>query len=170
MCSLFSICLEQAVEAVADRLVAHGVRGLVVDPVLVATSGDSLAGSEVAEAIKRCLFPLATVITPNVPEASAMLGKLDCMPSSFTPKTHLLLCSPATLSGCCSRASGSEFRVQGERCATSVTPEFQGMLLGRSLQQCTGQSDTSMECHTIQKNMVSLCHITQSLYGTKDAP
>ena len=47
---------------------------LVVDPVLVATSGDSLADSEVAEAMKAHLFPLATVITPNLPEASALLG------------------------------------------------------------------------------------------------
>ena len=53
----------QAVELVADRVRAHGVRGLVVDP-------------EVAAAIKEHLFPLATVITPNVPEASAMLGTL----------------------------------------------------------------------------------------------
>ena len=47
---------------------------LVVDPVLVATSGDSLAGFEVAQALKTHLFPLATIITPNLPEASALLG------------------------------------------------------------------------------------------------
>ena len=60
----------------ADRVRAHCVRDLVVDPVLVATSGDALAGSEVAAAIKEHLFPLATVITPNVPEAAALLGTL----------------------------------------------------------------------------------------------
>ena len=53
---------------------AHSVRAVVVDPVLVATSGDSLAGAEVAAAIVRHLFPLATVVTPNIPEASVMLG------------------------------------------------------------------------------------------------
>lgn len=60
--------------AVADAVRAHKVSTLVVDPVLVATSGDSLAGSEVAHALKTHLFPLATVITPNLPEASALLG------------------------------------------------------------------------------------------------
>ncbi len=69
------VCLcVQAVMAVADAVRAHKVSTLVVDPVLVATSGDSLAGSEVAEALKTHLFPLATVITPNLPEASALLG------------------------------------------------------------------------------------------------
>ncbi len=69
------VCLcVQAVVAVADAVRAHKVSTLVVDPVLVATSGDSLAGSEVAQALKTHLFPLATVITPNLPEASALLG------------------------------------------------------------------------------------------------
>lgn len=66
--------LLQAVEAVAEQVQRHQVSALVVDPVLVATSGDSLAGSEVAQALKTHLFPLATVITPNLPEASALLG------------------------------------------------------------------------------------------------
>ncbi|KAL3147596.1 hypothetical protein ABBQ38_014648 [Trebouxia sp. C0009 RCD-2024] len=64
----------EAVEAVAEQVQRHQVSALVVDPVLVATSGDSLAGSEVAQALKTHLFPLATVITPNLPEASALLG------------------------------------------------------------------------------------------------
>ena len=63
----------QAVKAVADTVQKHQVPHLVVDPVLVATSGDSLAGSEVAQALKQHLFPIATVITPNLPEASALL-------------------------------------------------------------------------------------------------
>jgi hypothetical protein len=47
---------------------------LVVDPVLVATSGDALAAGEVPRAVLELLFPLATVVTPNVPEASVLLG------------------------------------------------------------------------------------------------
>ena len=57
----------------ADQVQKHKVSQLVVDPVLVATSGDSLAGSEVAEALKLHLFPIASVVTPNLPEASALL-------------------------------------------------------------------------------------------------
>ena len=74
--------------AVADCIVSYGIRGLVVDPVLVATSGDTLAGSEVMEAIKGRLFPLATVITPNVPEASAMLGDIPSLRTSKYMHAH----------------------------------------------------------------------------------
>jgi hydroxymethylpyrimidine/phosphomethylpyrimidine kinase len=59
----------EIVEAVAARLRAHGARNIVLDPVLVATSGDSLGAPDVVDAMKRHLMPLAAVVTPNVPEA-----------------------------------------------------------------------------------------------------
>lgn len=59
----------EIVEAVAARLRAHHARNIVLDPVLVATSGDSLGAPDVVDAMKRHLIPLAEVITPNVPEA-----------------------------------------------------------------------------------------------------
>lgn len=58
----------------ALRQYATTIRHVVVDPVLVATSGDSLATGDVAEEIRRELFPLATVVTPNIPEASRLTG------------------------------------------------------------------------------------------------
>ena len=64
----------EIVEAVADRLVAHGARRIVLDPVLVATSGDSLGAPDVVEAMKRRLVPLAHVVTPNMPEAARLTG------------------------------------------------------------------------------------------------
>lgn len=62
---------ETAVSLVAEALVEHRTcwRHLVVDPVMVATSGDSLAGAGVGGALIRQLFPLATLVTPNIPEA-----------------------------------------------------------------------------------------------------
>ena len=66
----------QAVRTVADALRAS--RGawehLVLDPVLVATSGHSLAEADAVQAMRDHLMPLATVVTPNLPEASALLG------------------------------------------------------------------------------------------------
>ena len=59
----------EIVEAVASRLRAHHARNIVLDPVLVATSGDSLGAPDVVDAMKRHLIPLAEVVTPNVPEA-----------------------------------------------------------------------------------------------------
>ncbi|KAK9842361.1 hypothetical protein WJX81_008532 [Elliptochloris bilobata] len=63
-----------AVAVVADAVVAHGVRNLVVDPVLVATSGDALADDSVAGALRARLFPLAALVTPNLAEAATLLG------------------------------------------------------------------------------------------------
>jgi hydroxymethylpyrimidine/phosphomethylpyrimidine kinase len=62
------------VEAVARILCAAPARPLVVDPVMVATSGDVLLEPNAVEAVKRDLIPLATVITPNLAEAAWLLG------------------------------------------------------------------------------------------------
>jgi hydroxymethylpyrimidine kinase/phosphomethylpyrimidine kinase len=63
------------VEALADELTSMGTfPPLIVDPVLAATSGDVLAEAGVAQALAGRLFPLATVVTPNVHEASVLLG------------------------------------------------------------------------------------------------
>ena len=64
----------EAVAAVAERFAAHRGIALVVDPVMVATSGAALADAPAIEAVKRLLMPLATVITPNIPEAEALCG------------------------------------------------------------------------------------------------
>src|SRR5262245_12362796 len=63
-----------AVDAVADRLRAHSFRPLVVDPVLVATSGQTLSDPDVLGAMRRML-PLATLVTPNLAEAEALVGR-----------------------------------------------------------------------------------------------
>ena len=62
------------VEAVAERLRAHGVGTLVVDPVLVATSGDALTAPSTVQAIVQHLLPLASLVTPNLHEAHALTG------------------------------------------------------------------------------------------------
>lgn len=63
-----------AAREIAERLRSHGARNIVVDPVMVATSGAALAdgGSVAVEAVE--LFGMATVVTPNIPEAEALLG------------------------------------------------------------------------------------------------
>jgi hydroxymethylpyrimidine/phosphomethylpyrimidine kinase len=61
------------IEAVADYLTVHRAP-LVVDPVLVASSGAKLLQDDAVEALVSRLFPLATVITPNLNEAEALAG------------------------------------------------------------------------------------------------
>ncbi|MFV0280608.1 MAG: bifunctional hydroxymethylpyrimidine kinase/phosphomethylpyrimidine kinase [Rhodoblastus sp.] len=63
------------VEAVAGRLAHHGACNIVLDPVLAATSGDSLGAPDVVDAIMTKLLPLAAVVTPNLPEASRLIGR-----------------------------------------------------------------------------------------------
>jgi hydroxymethylpyrimidine/phosphomethylpyrimidine kinase len=61
------------IETVADYLTGHRVP-LVVDPVMVASSGAQLLEDDAVEALVGRLFPLATVVTPNVMEAEALVG------------------------------------------------------------------------------------------------
>lgn len=63
-----------SVDIVADFLRHNSLENIVVDPVCVATSGDALASDSVPGAIRSLLFPLATLITPNVPEAQLLSG------------------------------------------------------------------------------------------------
>jgi hydroxymethylpyrimidine/phosphomethylpyrimidine kinase len=65
----------EVVQVVADAIRRHGIHNVVLDPVMVATSGDRLIAPETAEVLVRELFPLATVITPNLDEAAMLLGR-----------------------------------------------------------------------------------------------
>lgn len=62
------------IRIIADAIRHYSLRNVVVDPVAVATSGDSLTAGGALEASVRSLFPLAAVVTPNLPEASMILG------------------------------------------------------------------------------------------------
>src|SRR5271165_2985298 len=61
------------VETVAERLSHHRSIPIVLDPVMVATSGDRLLAPDAVEAMRTKLMPLAVVVTPNLPEAAALL-------------------------------------------------------------------------------------------------
>lgn len=65
----------EIVHVVADAIRRHGITKVVLDPVMVATSGDKLIHDETAEVLVRELFPLATVITPNLDEAGWLIGR-----------------------------------------------------------------------------------------------
>ena len=60
--------------AVAGAVRSHGLHPLIVDPVMVATSGDLLLAPDAIDAVREALLPLADLITPNLPEAARLLG------------------------------------------------------------------------------------------------
>ncbi|MEG0779205.1 MAG: bifunctional hydroxymethylpyrimidine kinase/phosphomethylpyrimidine kinase [Oscillospiraceae bacterium] len=62
------------IEVIADKLVQYGAKNIVVDPVMVATSGSKLLCEEAIHTLMTRLLPLGTVITPNIPETEALCG------------------------------------------------------------------------------------------------
>jgi hydroxymethylpyrimidine/phosphomethylpyrimidine kinase len=76
------------IEVVAGYLREHPVP-LVVDPVMVASSGAQLLEDDAVEVLVRELFPLATVITPNIPEARALAG-VDASQAVLAERLHEL--------------------------------------------------------------------------------
>ncbi len=63
------------IEAVADRIRAHRIPNVVVDPVMVAASGDALLDPEAIGKMRTLMLPLAAVATPNLREAGLLLGR-----------------------------------------------------------------------------------------------
>lgn len=62
------------VEAIAGRLRRYGAKNIVVDPVMVATSGSALMKTDAVEVLTRELFPLSALATPNIPEGEVLSG------------------------------------------------------------------------------------------------
>jgi hydroxymethylpyrimidine/phosphomethylpyrimidine kinase len=63
------------IEAIVASLKRYSPKHVVLDPVMVATSGDRLLATEAVDALRTRLIPLASLITPNLPEAAALLGE-----------------------------------------------------------------------------------------------
>lgn len=64
----------EVIMAVKEALTKYHLTNVVLDPVMVATSGDKLLQDEAIETLKKELLPMARIITPNIPEAEILLG------------------------------------------------------------------------------------------------
>ena len=76
------------VQVVAEKLAKHGQDNLVLDPVMIAKSGDALLNKKATSLLRDALIPLARVLTPNLPEAGALLDER----SPETPKEMTRTC------------------------------------------------------------------------------
>jgi hydroxymethylpyrimidine/phosphomethylpyrimidine kinase len=65
----------EVIEAVTNAVAQHALPNLVVDPVMISKHGDALLGEDAVEALKSRLLPKAALVTPNLHEASALLGR-----------------------------------------------------------------------------------------------
>lgn len=64
----------ELIETIAEVLANYKAKNIVVDPVMVATSGSRLINEDAVKALVEKLLPIATVVTPNIPEASVLSG------------------------------------------------------------------------------------------------
>ena len=69
------VAQREVIEAIAAGLTRWAPKHVVLDPVMVATSGDRLLAPDAVEALRAQLIPRAGIITPNLPEAAALLGE-----------------------------------------------------------------------------------------------
>lgn len=62
------------IDTIVEKLVSENAKNIVVDPVMVSTSGSKLLADEAADKLISRLIPIATIITPNIPEAEVLSG------------------------------------------------------------------------------------------------
>lgn len=68
------VSVVETIETIAERLIYHQAQNIVVDPVMISKSGFALLQPQACETLIKTLLPLATVVTPNIPEAEAITG------------------------------------------------------------------------------------------------
>lgn len=68
------VASSELIRTIADRLRHYDAKNIVVDPVMVATSGSSLMKTDAVQTLIEALLPIATVVTPNIPEAQVLSG------------------------------------------------------------------------------------------------
>lgn len=85
----------EIVSVVSEALKKYEPTHIVLDPVMVATSGDALITPQTQEAIVSLLFPLATVVTPNLDELSLLMGKTISRPHEFNDAARSLMAQGA---------------------------------------------------------------------------
>ncbi len=73
----------ELIDVIADRLTFYNAKNIVVDPVMVATSGSSLIKTEAIKTLERKLLSISTLVTPNIPEAEALSGIKVCDKNSM---------------------------------------------------------------------------------------
>ncbi len=83
----------EVVEAVAHTLLSHKSRNIVLDPVMVSTSGHRLIEDSAVEVMQQVLIPLSTVITPNIPEAEILSGTAITSQSQLPEVAKRLSCN-----------------------------------------------------------------------------
>jgi len=86
------VASRELIEVIADKLEFCKAKNIVADPVMVATSGSALIKTDAVETLTRRIFPLAALVTPNIPEAQVLSG-LDIKDRNGMQKAAELIAS-----------------------------------------------------------------------------
>ncbi len=78
----------ELVQVIAQKLREYGAKKIVVDPVMVSTSGSRLISEDAVETLGRELFPIADLLTPNIPEAEVLTGMSIRTPEEMEQAAH----------------------------------------------------------------------------------
>jgi hydroxymethylpyrimidine/phosphomethylpyrimidine kinase len=117
------------IDAVAAALRRYSPKRVVLDPVMVATSGARLLGTEAVEALRTSLIPQASLITPNLPEAAALLGEgvaTDAADIERQGKRLLAMGCPAVLikGGHGEGSESIDYLIDGKRTVAFAAPRL----------------------------------------------
>ena len=82
----------ELIRAVRQTLAEYDIRNVVLDPVMVATSGDPLLQQEAVATLRDELIPHVRIITPNIPEAELLLGRRICRQEELPEAARALSC------------------------------------------------------------------------------
>ena len=104
----------ELIDTIAEKLHAYEAKHIVVDPVMVATSGSKLLRDDAVQALTAKLLPMAEVLTPNIPEAEILSGMTIANAADRISASGML--------GVSTSASGSSFSVSG--CTASSCSSF----------------------------------------------
>jgi hydroxymethylpyrimidine/phosphomethylpyrimidine kinase len=78
------------IAVITEKLVQYGAKHVVVDPVMVATSGAKLLREDAIDTLKQRLLPLAEVVTPNIPEAEILSGMKIVSPTDMETAARII--------------------------------------------------------------------------------
>lgn len=150
------------IRVTAERLTHYGARNVVVDPVMVSTSGSALMQTEAVQTLVRELLPLATLVTPNIPEAEVLSGmtirKEEDMLSA-AQKIH-------SLTGCCVLLKGGHSTCDANDllCANGQITWFHGKRIENPNTHGTGCTLSS----AIAANLAKGFSTSESVQRAKD--
>lgn len=115
------------IKIVAAKIREHGLKNIVVDPVMVATSGDLLIKKNAVGTLRRKLLPLATIVTPNIPEAEELTGMKLRTAEEIEKAARAIVAMGAksvVIKGGHRSGPAVDFFYDGKRCAALQAPRI----------------------------------------------